>query len=151
MYHRALEALLVLIIRNYCLADDPLCVQRIQQYGQAKYCSYYSSQCPTACSAQPTTASIPPAPGSGGEPASCTTNAAQYGKAYYCSFYAAQCPLTCGSGGGGSGTCPNDYPKCNQMIQTYGNQVYCSYYAQWCPGPCKLPCGNAAAVSSSTP
>lgn len=158
MHCHALSALLVLIINNVCFADDQLCAQRVQQYGQAYYCSYYASNCPVACNLQPTTkppttkppTTNPPttnpsttASSSGGEPKSCATNAAQWGQSYYCSFYAAQCPITCGSGGGGSGgTCSNDYPKCSQMIQTYGAPTYCSYYAAQCPGPCKLPCNS---------
>lgn len=164
MHFNLLIALLLLIINinKVCLADDPLCAQRVQQYGVAYYCSYYMPLCPVACGVQPTnspttTATIPPAPtpppltsspttaSSSGEAPLCATNALKYGKSYYCSFYANLCPITCGGGSGGSGTCPNDAPKCSAMIQSYGAAVYCSYYANYCPGPCNLPCSSTTA------
>lgn len=82
--------LLLLLIAEVTLADDPLCTQRIQQYGASYYCSMYSPRCPTACGVPPGQSNYCPS-----DPPNCGQMIQIYGAAYYCSYYSSICQSSC--------------------------------------------------------
>lgn len=141
------QYLFLRLLHDFCLADEAICLHRIQQYGQ-KYCKLYGSLCASACGLQIVKDQINPTFVSAkSEPAACAMMVAKYGKAYYCGFYGPLCQISCdGYVANNGGSCPYDHPKCDTCIQTYGLHYYCSLYGPLCAGPCRLPCASATYV-----